>query len=142
VLKFLLLVKFSLWLSTTQLVSLKGLPVMNGAEIAALIAAGAFAVLVVFIVLVLLKLSRLLDDASATIRETGETVIPLLTELTETTKSTNKQLEKIDIITDSVVDATSNLSSLISSFTTTVGGPLLRVGEIIRSVSGLLGKKK
>jgi uncharacterized protein YoxC len=115
---------------------------MNGAEIAALIAAGAFAVLVIFLVLVLLKLARLLDDASATIRETGETVIPLLTELTETTKSTNKQLEKIDIITDSVVDATSNLSSLISSFTTTVGGPLLRVGEIIRSVSGLLGKKK
>jgi uncharacterized protein YoxC len=115
---------------------------MNGAEIAALIAAGAFAVLVIFLVLVLLKLARLLDDASATIRETGETVIPLLTELTETTKSTNKQLEKIDLITDSVVDATSNLSSLISSFTTTVGGPLLRVGEIIRSVSGLLGKKK
>jgi uncharacterized protein YoxC len=115
---------------------------MNGAEIAALLAAGAFAVLVIFLVLVLLKLARLLDDASATIRETGETVIPLLTELTETTKSTNKQLEKIDLITDSVVDATSNLSSLISSFTTTVGGPLLRVGEIIRSVSGLLGKKK
>jgi uncharacterized protein YoxC len=115
---------------------------MNGAEIAALIAAGAFAVLVTFMVLVLLKLSRLLDDASATIRETGETVIPLLTELTETTKSTNKQLEKIDVITDSVVDATGNLSSLISSFTTTIGGPLLRVGEIIKSVSGLLGKKK
>jgi uncharacterized protein YoxC len=115
---------------------------VNGAEIAALIAAGAFAVLVIFTVIVLLKVSRLLDAASATIRETGETVIPLLTELTETTKSTNKQLEKIDVITDNVVDATSNLSSLISSFTTTIGGPLMRVGEIVRSVSGLIGKKK
>ncbi len=115
---------------------------MNGAEIAALIAAGAFAVLVIFTVIVLLKVSSLLDAASATIRETGETVIPLLTELTETTKSTNKQLEKIDVITDNVVDATSNLNSLISSFTTTIGGPLMRVGEIIRSVSGLIGKKK
>ena len=55
---------------------------MNGAEIAALIAAGAFAVLVIFLVIVLLKVSSLLDAASATIRETGETVIPLLTELT------------------------------------------------------------
>jgi uncharacterized protein YoxC len=115
---------------------------MNGAEIAALIAAGAFAVLVIFTVIVLLKVSNLLDAASATIRETGETVIPLLTELTETTKSTNKQLETIDVITDNVVDATSNLSSLISSFTTTIGGPLMRVGEIVRSVSGLIGKKK
>jgi hypothetical protein len=51
-------------------------------------------------------------------------------------------MEKIDVITDSVVDATGNLSSLITSFTTTIGGPLLRVGEIIRGVSGLMGKKK
>lgn len=115
---------------------------MNGAELAALICAGAVVVLVVFLIAVLLKLSRLLDAASATIRETGDSLIPLLTELTETTKSTNKQLAKIDVITDSVVDATGNLSSLISSFTTTIGGPLLRVGEIIRGVSGLMGKKK
>ena len=115
---------------------------MNGAELAALICAGAVVVLVIFLVLVLLKLSRLLDAASATIRDTGESLIPLLSELTETTKSTNKQLEKIDVITDSVVDATENLSSLISSFTTTIGGPLLRVGEIIRGVSSLMGKKK
>jgi uncharacterized protein YoxC len=115
---------------------------MNGAEVAALIWAGSFAVLVIFLVLVLLKISKLLDAASATIRETGETVGPLLTELTETTKLTNKQLEKIDVITDNVVDATSNLSSLISTFTTTIGGPLMRMGEIIRTVSSFIGKKK
>jgi len=115
---------------------------MNGADVAALIWAGAFAVLVIFLVLVLLKLSKLLDAASATIRETGESVGPLLTELTETTKLTNKQLEKIDVITDNVVDATGNLSSLINSFTKTIGGPLMRVGEIVRTVSGFMGKKK
>jgi uncharacterized protein YoxC len=115
---------------------------MNGAELAALICAGAVVVLIIFLVLVLLKLSKLLEAASATIRDTGESLIPLLSELTETTKSTNKQLEKIDVITDSVVDATGNLSSLITSFTTTIGSPLLRVGEIIRGVSSLMGKKK
>jgi uncharacterized protein YoxC len=115
---------------------------MNGAELAALICAGAVVVLVIFLVSMLLKLSKLLDAASATIRETGDSLVPLLTELTETTKSTNKQLEKIDVITDSVVDATGNLSSLISSFTSTIGGPLLRVGEIVRGVTSLMGKKK
>jgi uncharacterized protein YoxC len=115
---------------------------MNGAELAALICAGAVVVLVIFLVTMLLKLSKLLDAASATIRETGDSLVPLLTELTETTKSTNKQLEKIDVITDSVVDATGNLSSLISSFTSTIGGPLLRVGEIVRGVTSLMGKKK
>jgi hypothetical protein len=115
---------------------------MNGADVAALIWAIAFAVLVIFLVVVLLKLAKVLDAASATIRETGDSLIPLLTELTETTKSTNKQLEKIDVITDNVVDATTNLSSLINSFTRTIGGPLLRVGEIVKGVSGLIGKKK
>jgi len=115
---------------------------MNGAELASMIAAIAFAVLVVFLVITLLKLSRTIDATSATIRETGDTLIPLLTELTETTKQTNKQLAKVDVITDNVVEATTNLSSLITSFTTTIGGPLLRVGEIIRGVTGLIGKKK
>lgn len=115
---------------------------MNGAEIAALIGAGAFAVLVIFLIAVLLKLSKLIDATSATIRDTGESMIPLLTELTETTKSTNKQLDKIDVITDNVVDATGNLSSLVSTFTSSVASPLIRVGKILQVVSGLKGKKK
>jgi len=115
---------------------------MNGADVAALIWAGAFAVLVIFLVLVLIKVSKLLDSASATIRETGETVGPLLVELTETTKLTNKQLEKIDVITDNVVDATSNLNSMITSFTNNVAGPLARMGEVVKTVSSFLGKKK
>ena len=115
---------------------------MNGADLATLFCAGAFVVLVAAIVIVLVKLGKLVDVASATIRETGDSLIPLLNELTETTKQTNRQLEKIDQITENVVDATTNLSSLINSFTNSIGGPLLRVGEIIRSVTGLIGKKK
>jgi predicted PurR-regulated permease PerM len=115
---------------------------MNGADLAAIISAVAFAVLVLALTLTLLRLAKLIDATSAAIRETGDSLIPLLTELTETTKSTNRQLEKIDTITDNVVDATSNLSSLINSLTTTIGGPLVRVGEIVAGVSGFLGKKK
>lgn len=115
---------------------------MNVAEIASLIAAIAFAVLVIFLVVTLLKINRTIDESSATIRATGDSLIPLLNELTETTKQTNKQLDKIDVITDNVVDATTNVSSLIKSFTTSIGGPLLRVGEIIKGVAGLIGKKK
>jgi len=115
---------------------------MNGSDVAAIICAIAFTALVVALVVTLLKLSKLIDASSATIRDTGDSLIPLLDELTEATKSTNKQLEKIDVITDNVVDATTNLSSLINSLTTTIGGPLLRVGEIVKGVTGLLGKKK
>jgi uncharacterized protein YoxC len=115
---------------------------MNGVELASLIAASAFVVLVIFLIYTLIKINRTIDSSSATIRATGESLIPLLDNLTETTAQTNRQLAKIDLITDNVVDATSNLSSLINNFTTTIGGPLLRVGEIIKMVTNLIGKKK
>lgn len=115
---------------------------MNGADLAAIICSVALSVLVLGSLWILTKVAKFLDTASATIRETGDTLIPLLTELTETTKSTNKQLAKIDVITDNVVDATTNLTSLINTFTATIGGPLLRVGEIVKGVTGLIGKKK
>jgi len=115
---------------------------MNGADLAAIICASAFVLLVLAIVFVLLKLAKFVDVASATIRETGDSLVPLLDELTEATQSANKQLEKIDVITDSVVETTTSISSLISTLSETIGGPLLRVGEIVRGVTGLLGKKK
>lgn len=114
---------------------------MNGADLAATICAIAFSVLVIALVLVLVKLSRVIDVASATIRETGDSLVPLLDELTEATQSANRQLEKIDVITDSVVETATSVSSLISTLTDTIGGPLLRVGEIVRGVTGLLGRK-
>jgi uncharacterized protein YoxC len=115
---------------------------MNGADLAAIICSSAFVLLVVALVIVLIKLAKFVDVASATIRETGDSLVPLLDELTEATQSANKQLEKIDVITDSVVETTTSISSLIGALSDTIGGPLLRVGEIIRGVSGLLGKKK
>jgi uncharacterized protein YoxC len=55
---------------------------MNGADLAAIICASAFVLLVVAIVFVLLKLAKFVDVASATIRETGDSLVPLLDELT------------------------------------------------------------
>ncbi len=115
---------------------------MSGADQAAIICAIAISVLVVALVVVLVKVARVVDVASATIRETGDSLVPLLDELTEATQSANRQLEKIDVITDSVVETTTNISSLISTLTDTIGGPLLRVGEIVRGITGLLGRKK
>lgn len=115
---------------------------MSGADLAAIIFAGGFTVLVIAIVAVLVKLAKLVDAASAAIRETGDSLVPLLDELTQATKSTNNQLVKIDIITDSVLETTTSITSLISTLADTIGGPLLRVGEIVRGVTGLMGRKK
>ena len=115
---------------------------MSGGDLAALIAAAAFVVLVIVLAFPLIKLGKTLDDAGAKIREVSDSLVPLLSELTETVKSTNRHLTKIYLITDSIQEVTTTVNSLLMAFTDAVGGPLLRVAEIVRGIGGLFGTKK
>lgn len=100
---------------------------MSGADIAGLIAAGVFAVLVGLLAIPLVKLGRVFDEASTAIRELSDSVTPLLTEATTTISETNKQFARVDVITSSVEEATGNVSALVALFAATVGGPLIRI---------------
>ena len=116
---------------------------MSGGDIAAIIAAGAFALLVLFIAVPLIKLGRVLDETRESIRSVNEEVAPLLTELTQTVQATNKQLAKVDVITENVSEVTGNISALVAIFASTVGSPLVKIAGLtsgLRSV--LLGKAK
>lgn len=100
---------------------------MSGGDIAGLIAAGVFAVLVALLAIPLLKLGRVFDETSAAIRELSDNVTPLLEEATTTISETNKQLARVDSITGSVEEATGNISALVALFAATVGGPLIKI---------------
>ncbi|MGX5680376.1 DUF948 domain-containing protein [Schumannella luteola] len=100
---------------------------MTGGDIAGLIAAGIFAVLVGLLAVPLIKLGRVFDETSTAIRGLSENVTPLLEEATTTISETNKQLARVDSITSSVEEATSNVSSLVALFAATVGGPLIKI---------------
>lgn len=116
---------------------------MSGGDIAAIIAAGAFALLVLFIAVPLVKLGKVLDETRESIRSVNEEVAPLLTELTQTVQATNKQLAKVDVITENVSEVTGNISALVAVFASTVGSPLVKIAGLttgLRSV--LLGKSK
>ena len=116
---------------------------MSGGDIAAIIAAGAFALLVLFIAVPLVKLGKVLDETRESIRSLNEEVAPLLTELTQTVQATNKQLAKVDVITENVSEVTGNISALVAVFASTVGSPLVKIAGLttgLRSV--LLGKSK
>lgn len=100
---------------------------MSGGDIAGLIAAGVFAILVGLLAVPLLKLGRVFDETSSAIRRLSDDVTPLLEEATTTVSETNKQLARVDAITSSVEEATSNVSSLVALFAATVGGPLIKI---------------
>lgn len=102
---------------------------MSGADIAGLIAAGVFAVLVALLALPILKLGKFFDELTLTIRSLNNETTPLIGEVTKTVASTNAQLDKVDSITSNVSDASANVSALSSLVTSTVGQPLIKMAS-------------
>ena len=108
---------------------------MSAGQIAALIAAGAFVVLVVLLAVPLLKLGRTLDEATIAIRKAHEGSAPLLSDAHTTLNQVNTQLERVDGITSSARTVTANVSVLSSLFTATFGGPLVRAAAFSYGLS-------
>ena len=115
---------------------------MSGGEIAALIAAGALALFVLFLAVPLVKLGKLLEETTETVKEINDNLPPLLSGLNETVDQTNKQLAKLDAITDSVADVSANIQSLVAVFSASVGSPLLKLAGYLKGFTSFLGKKK
>ncbi len=100
---------------------------MDIGDIAGLIAAAVFAVLVGLLAIPLVKFGGVLDETRDAIRETTNGVLPLLEESAVTLHETNKQLARVDTITRDVADVTGNVSALVALVAATVGGPLIKL---------------
>jgi uncharacterized protein YoxC len=112
---------------------------MTGGDIAGLIAAGIFAILVGLLAVPLVKLGRVFDETSKAIRDLGENVTPLLEEATTTISESNKQLGRLDTITGDIAETTGNLTALVSLFAASVGGPLIKVAAFSAGVRAAFG---
>ena len=100
---------------------------MSGGEIAALVAAGAFVLLVIVVAVPLLKLGRTLDEATLAIRKTHEGTTPLLDNAVTTVQRVNSNLERVDGITANAQSMSSNAAALTSVFASTLGSPVVKV---------------
>jgi uncharacterized protein YoxC len=100
---------------------------VSAGEIAALIAAVAFVLLVGLLAVPILKMGRTLDEATLAIRKAHEGVQPLLTGAGTTVDHVNKELERVDGIAQNAQAVSSNAAALTSLFASTLGGPVMRV---------------
>jgi len=100
---------------------------VSAGEIAALIAAGAFALLVLLLIVPLVKLCRTLDEATLTLRETRERSDPLLTNANTAIVRVNSQLRRVDVITAEARAVAGSVSALTSLFAALVGGPVVKM---------------
>ena len=115
---------------------------MSGGQIAALIAAGAFLLLVILLAIPILKLGRTLDEATLAIRKAHEGAVPLLSNAVDTVKHVNTNLEKIDAITASAASMSTNAAALTSVVASTVGGPLVKVAAFTYGVRKAVGGRR
>lgn len=103
---------------------------MSVGQIAAIIAAVAFVILVVLLAIPLLKLGKTLDEATIAIRKAHEGTGPLLDEAGVTITTVNTQLERVDGMTASAQAVAANTKALSSLFTATLGGPLVKAAAL------------
>jgi hypothetical protein len=115
---------------------------VSAGQWAAVIAAGAFVVLVVILAIPLIKLGRTLDEATIAIRKAHLNSDPLFNGANTTLTHVNTQLERVDGITANTQAVTGNVSALTSVFTATLGGPLVKVAAFSYGVSRALKARR
>jgi len=115
---------------------------VHAGAIAGLIAAIAFAVLVLLLAIPLFKLGKTLDEATLAIRKTHEGAAPLLSGAQVTVSNVNNQLEQLEDITRGVGSMTSNAAALTSIVSSTVGSPLIKVAAFSYGVRSTVKKRQ
>jgi len=115
---------------------------MSVADVAGLIAALAFVLLVGFLAYPLVKLGKVFDETRHTVRGLSDGTLPLLTEVTATVSTTNAQLAKVDTITTNVAQVSTNVSALTTLFAATLGSPVVKVAAFSYGVRQALSGRR
>ena len=115
---------------------------MSAGEIIALVAVVVFALLVGFLVWVLLKLGRLLDETTRTVVATRDQALPVVADLGTTVTQVNDELVRVDALTANVQSVTGNVSALTSLFSATLGGPVVKTAAFTYAVRGAVARRR
>ena len=99
---------------------------LTGGQLAGLIVAVFWAVLVSFLAYTLLRLARLLREAGDLVSDIADQAGPLMEDMTRTVRRANEQLGRTDVITKQVAGVTQNVSAVTTVMTSVVGGPLVK----------------
>ncbi|MFE7119756.1 DUF948 domain-containing protein [Streptomyces sp. NPDC057654] len=114
---------------------------MSGGEVAGILVAVFWAILVSFIALVLVRLAQTLKATTKLVSDVSEQAVPLLSEASATVRSANSQLARVDSIAADVQEVTANASALSSTVSSAFGGPLVKVAAFGYGVRRAIGRK-
>lgn len=113
---------------------------MSGVEVAGIIVAVFWAILISFLAVALVRLAQVLKAATKLVADVTDQAVPLLADASTTVRSARTQLDRVDAIASDVQEVTSNASALSSTVATAFGGPLVKVAAFGYGVRKALGK--
>jgi uncharacterized protein YoxC len=125
-------------------------------EVAALIAAGAFVMLVLILAVPILRLRHTVDAATRAINDVTDRTSPLLGDVDATIKGVNEalgqvhitldgvnlQLERLDSITGHAQTVTANVANLSTVVTSAASSPLVRAASLTYGVRKALANRR
>ncbi len=115
---------------------------VSAGAVVGLVFAIFFGIGVVFLCFVLIRLAQVLKEATKLVSGITDQTLPLLGEITTTVVTTNQQLVKVDGITDNVATLSGNASALASTFSATVGGPMIKAAAFSYGVRSALANRR
>jgi len=115
---------------------------MSAGEVAGLIAALAFVLLVGILAIPLLKLATLLTETQRLVADVDRQTVPLLSEVTASVGQVNAELVKVEAITANVQSISGNVSALTALFAATMGSPIIKVAAFTYGVRSAIGQKQ
>jgi uncharacterized protein YoxC len=97
--------------------------------IAAIVAAIAWAVLALILVIVMFTLARVLESTKMLIDGIRQETVPLLSEVTTTVSSVNKELERVDGMMESAGNIVRSAEGVASVVERAVSSPLVKLAS-------------
>ena len=107
-------------------------------DLASLIFAAFFALAMIGLTYVFIRLSRTVDALTKTVNDLTDSTKPLLGEVTTSVTHVNEQLVRVDTITSNVATVSTNVSALTSLFSATLGSPVVKVAAFTYGVRSAL----
>jgi len=113
---------------------------LSGGEVAGLIVAVFWAILVCFLAYVLVKLGKVIGETAKLVTGVTDQTVPLLGEVTTSVVQVNAELGRVDTIASNVEDISSNARALTSLFSATLGSPVIKIAAfsygVRRAING------
>ncbi|ADG88761.1 hypothetical protein TBS_10600 [Thermobispora bispora] len=103
---------------------------LTAGELAGLLIAVFWAILVCFMAVALVKLSRLLTETTKSVAELSERLTPLLDDVNKAVSETNRRLADMEAITDNVREVSGNMVKITGVASTLLAGPMIKISAL------------